>query len=152
MAAASDAERARLEKQVAEQRAAGEARAAEARRAMEQEQARAREALRSMEAANAQLEAKIQSKGDEMARVEAEKKEKEAVVFFSLPGQLGAVGEAIMCGAIDDAETFIDAATMEEMEGEIDKEEMKRKVMKGEITPCRAEDAYYIFPRDKKKK
>ena len=87
MAAASDADRARLEKEVEEQRAAGEARAAEARRAMEHEQARAREALRSMEAANAQLESKIQSKSDEIDRVEAEKKEAEANwPLYKIPG------------------------------------------------------------------
>ena len=37
------------------------------------------------------------------------------------------------------------------MEGELDKAELKRQALKGEIKPCGMEHIYYMFPRDKKK-
>ena len=53
--------------------------------------------------------------------------------------------------AIDQAPGFIDVNTGKEMEGELDKAELKRQALKGEIKPCGMEHIYYMFPRDKKK-
>ena len=79
------------------------------------------------------------------------KKEKEAIAMFSCGHQLGAVGTALMCSAADEAPGFIDAATGLEIEEELDKEEVKQKIIKGEYRPCTIDDIYYLFPRDKKK-
>ena len=79
------------------------------------------------------------------------KDEKEVMAFFHVGHQLGSVGQALMCSAIDDAPGFIDASTGQEMEDALDKEDMKKKVLKGEIKPCGMEHIYYLFPQDKKK-
>ena len=39
------------------------------------------------------------------------KDEKEVMAFFHVGHQLGSVGQALMCTAIDDAPGFIDAST-----------------------------------------
>ena len=76
----------------------------------------------------------------------AKKDEKEVMAIFSLPGQLGAVGTAFMCAAVDEADGFVDAATLEDMEGLIDKEELKKGIMKGTHGPCHEEDIARLFP------
>lgn len=79
--------------------------------------------------------------------------DKEAMVIFSLPGQLGAVGTAFMCEAAEQASGFVDAATMEDMEDLIDKEEVKKGIISGKYRPCTEEDVARLFPApDNKKK
>ena len=77
--------------------------------------------------------------------------EKGAMAIFHVGHQLGSVGHAFMDAAIDQAPGFIDVNTGKEMEGELDKAELKRQALKGEIKPCGMEHIYYMFPRDKKK-
>ena len=79
------------------------------------------------------------------------KDEKEAMAVFTVGHQLGAVGAAFMHACIDQAPGFIDAETGKEMEDLLDKEDLKKKVLTGEIKPCGMEHIYYMFPRDKKK-
>ena len=77
--------------------------------------------------------------------------EKGAMAIFHVGHQLGSVGHAFMDAAIDQAPGFIDVNTGKEMEGELDKAELKRQALKGEIKPCGMEHIYYMFPRDEKK-
>ena len=72
------------------------------------------------------------------------------MVFFHVGHQLGSVGAALMHAAIDQAPGFIDAETGQEMEAELDKEDLKKKVLTGEIKPCGMEHIYHLFPKQKK--
>ena len=76
--------------------------------------------------------------------------DKGAMAVFTVGHQLGAVGEAFMCSAIDEAPGFINAETGEEMEDLLNKEETKKKILKGELKPLGIEHIYHLFPRDKK--
>ena len=62
------------------------------------------------------------------------------MAIFHVGHQLGSVGAALMHAAIDQAPGFIDANTGEEMEQllslEETKEDLKKKVLTGEIKPC----------------
>ena len=73
------------------------------------------------------------------------------MAVFHTGHQLGAVGTAFMCSAIDEAPGFIDANTGEEMEDMLDKEELKQKLIKGELKPCGQQHIYSLFANDKKK-
>ena len=70
----------------------------------------------------------------------AKKEEEGAMAIFHVGHQLGSVGAALMHAAIDQAPGFIDANTGEEMEQllslEETKEDLKKKVLTGEIKPC----------------
>ena len=86
-------------------------------------------------------------------------KDKEAIAFFTVGHQLGSVGEGLMASAIDEAPGFIDAADGKTMELLLNgeecslpdfKEDLKKKLHKGEVGPCRMEHIYYMFPKDKK--
>jgi len=79
------------------------------------------------------------------------KKEKEVMAMFSVGHQLGAVGAALMCAAADQAPGFIDANTGEEMEGMLDKEQVKRDILAGKLKPLTIDHVYHVFPKDKKK-
>lgn len=80
----------------------------------------------------------------------SKKEEEGAMAIFHVGHQLGAVGEAFMCAAIDQAPGFIDADTGEKLEDLLDKEDLKQKVHNGELGPCRMEHIYHLFPKDKK--
>jgi len=77
------------------------------------------------------------------------------MAIFHTGHQLGAVGEAFMCAAIDQAPAFIDGDTGEDMESALSleehKAELKQKVHDMEIGPLRMEHIYHIFPKKEKK-
>ena len=55
---------------------------------------------------------------------------------------------------VDEAETIIDANTLEKMEMEdlLNKEEIKKKIIDGTMGPCSGADMSRLFPADEKKK
>ena len=83
----------------------------------------------------------------------AKKEADGAMAIFHTGHQLGSVGQAFMQAAIDQAPGFIDADTGEDMEDILDKEELKKKVLTGEIRPCGPQHIYPLFNgADKDKK
>lgn len=83
----------------------------------------------------------------------AKKEADGAMAIFHAGGhQLGSVGQAFMAAAIDQAPGFIDADTGEDMEELLDKEELKKKVLTGEIRPCGPEHIYPLFSHKEDKK
>ena len=85
----------------------------------------------------------------------APKGKEEGIVFFHPNAtngrQLGAVSHALMASAVDDAKSIYDIdGTETSLEDLLTKEEVKGKIIKGEIRPLGIEHIYGVFPRDKK--